>query len=124
MDSATFYAFAADLLVMIHFLAILAIVFGGLLVFRWPGAAFFHLPLAAWGAIMEFKGWICPLTPWEQSLRTAAGETAWSGGFVDHYLVPLIYPESLTRDIQLLLGLFVMLFNAAVYGWWLLKRKD
>ena len=102
---------------------ILFIVLGGLLVFRWPGIAFIHLPLAAWGAIMEMMGWICPLTPWEQRLRDAAGEGGYSGGFVEHYLLPLIYPEQLTREIQLGLGLFVLLFNLAVYGWLIFRRK-
>jgi hypothetical protein len=124
MDSPAFYSLAADLLVTIHFFAILFIVLGGLLLFRWPGIAFIHLPLAAWGAIMEMMGWICPLTPWEQRLRDAAGGSGYSGGFVEHYLLPLIYPEQLTREIQLGLGLFVLLFNLAVYGWWLMRRNS
>jgi hypothetical protein len=124
MDSSAAYSLAADLLVMIHFLAILFIVLGGLLLFRWPGIAFIHLPFAAWGAIMEVMGWICPLTPWEQRLRSAAGESGYSGGFIDHYLLPLIYPEQLTREIQMGLGLFVLLFNLAVYGWWLIRRNS
>ena len=123
MDSRVLFSLAADLLVIVHLIAILFIVLGGLLVFRWPRIAFFHLPMAAWGAILEFKGWICPLTPWEQGFRAAAGEAGYGGGFVEHYLLPLIYPEHLTREIQWGLGLFVVLFNLAVYGWWLYRRN-
>ena len=118
---------AADALVILHLVFILFVVLGGLLVFRWPRWAWVHVPAFAWGAIIEFNNWICPLTPLEQRLRVAAGEGAYGGGFVEHYLLPLIYPEGLTPGIQLGLGLFVLGVNALVYGIWLwrnwLKRE-
>ena len=93
------------------------------MVFRWPRAAFVQLPALAWGVAIEINNWICPLTPLEQSLRRAAGEDGYSGGFIDYYIVPLIYPAGLTPDIQQVLGISVLALNAAIYGAWLLKRK-
>jgi hypothetical protein len=72
--------------------------------------------------VIEFNSWICPLTPLEQRLRLAAGEGGYGGGFIEHYLLPLIYPEGLTREIQLALGLFVLAVNALVYGIWLWRK--
>ncbi|MDN0083684.1 DUF2784 domain-containing protein [Crenobacter sp. SG2305] len=107
---------AADAVVLIHVGFVLFVMLGGLLVLRWPRLAWLHLPAVAWGALVEFTGWICPLTPLEQSLRAAAGEAVYSGDFVDHYLIPLLYPAGLTRSIQLVLGAVVLLVNGAVYG--------
>lgn len=124
MVSEELLSLAADALVLLHVVAIGFIVFGGLLVFRWPWVAWLHLPAAAWGVLLEFKGWICPLTPWEQALRRAAGEAGYRGGFVEHYLLPLIYPEQLPRELQWFFGSIVLLVNLAVYGaWWLRRRR-
>ena len=123
MVSRPLLALAADLVVILHFASILFIVFGGLLVFRSGRWAYVHLPFAAWGAIIEFMGWICPLTPLEQYLRQASGAAAYRGGFVEHYLLPLIYPENLTRDIQILLGLLVLAVNLLIYGIWLTRAR-
>lgn len=112
-------ALAADALVIVHFAFVLFVVLGGVLVYRWPRSAWVHVPAFAWGAVIEFNNWTCPLTPIEQRLRMAAGEGGYSGGFVEHYLLPLIYPEGLTREIQLALGVFVLAVNALVYGIWL-----
>ncbi len=117
-------AFAADALVVLHLAFALFVVFGGLLVWRWPRWAWVHVPAFAWGAVIEFNNWVCPLTPLEQRFRVAAGEAGYSGGFVEHYLLPLLYPEGLTREIQLGLGLFVLAVNALVYGVWLWRRKQ
>ena len=114
---------AANLLTVVHFMFVMFVIFGGLLVFRWPRAAFVQLPALAWGVAIEINNWICPLTPLEQSLRRAAGEDGYSGGFIDYYIVPLIYPAGLTPDIQQVLGISVLALNAAIYGAWLLKRK-
>ena len=105
----------ADLVVLTHFLFILFVVLGGLPVLRWPRLAWLHVPAVVWGALIEFTGGICPLTPLENSLREAAGDTGYQGGFIGHYLLPVIYPETLTREIQWLLGALVLLINAAVY---------
>jgi hypothetical protein len=113
----------ANFILVIHLGFILFVVVGGLLVFRWPWAAFIHLPAVLWGVAIELGNWICPLTPMEQKLRLAAHESGYTGGFIEHYLIPLIYPDELTRDIQLGLGLFVLLVNILIYAWWLVRRK-
>ncbi|HJV28387.1 MAG TPA: DUF2784 domain-containing protein [Aromatoleum sp.] len=107
---------AADVVVLIHAAFIAFVVAGGLLVLRWPRVAWLHLPAAVWGAAIELVGGICPLTPLENALRRTAGESRYAGGFVEHYLLPLIYPAALTRELQLGLGLGVMLLNVLLYG--------
>lgn len=90
---------AADFVVLIHFGFIVFVVVGGLLVLRWPRAAWMHLPAAAWGAGIVLLGGICPLTPLEKSLRRLAGEAGYEGGFIDRYVMPVIYPVGLSRDV-------------------------
>ena len=109
------YTLLADTLVLLHFAFIILVVIGGLAVLRWPRLIWLHLPAALWGAVIEFQGWICPLTPLEQQLRTLAGERAYSGDFIDHYILALIYPDGLTRETQLVLGLIVVLINGLIY---------
>ncbi len=104
----------ADIAVVIHFGFILFVVFGGLLVLRWRKLLWLHLPAALWGALIEFGGWICPLTRFENRMRSANGG-GYSGGFIEHYLIPIIYPSVLTRDMQMGLGVAVILLNALVY---------
>jgi hypothetical protein len=108
---------AADLLVILHLLFILFVLLGGLLVARWHWMIFLHIPAAVWGALIEYLGWICPLTPLEQKLRQIAGEASYDGGFVEHYILPIIYPDYLTREIQIGMGTVVIVFNLAVYVW-------
>lgn len=84
---------------------------------RWPGVVWLHLPAAAWGVIVEFSGWICPLTPLENWLREQDGALGYSSDFIAYYLLPLLYPTGLTREVQLVLGIVVLIVNAAVYGW-------
>ena len=105
----------ADLVFVAHFAFVLFIVLGGIAVWRMPKLAWIHIPAVAWGALIEFAGWICPLTPWEQSLRRLAGEKGYSGGFVEHYLLPILYPAGLTRDVQIVLGVLVLAINAIAY---------
>ncbi len=109
------YSALADLVLVVHFGFIAFVVLGGLLALRWPRAAFVHLPAAAWGILIEVFGWICPLTPIENSLRRSAGEAGYSGGFIEHYLLPVIYPGGLTRDLQVLLAGGVVAVNLVVY---------
>ncbi len=108
-------AWLADLVVVVHLLFILFVAAGALLLFRWPRLAWMHLPAAIWGVLVEWAGWICPLTPLENALRRAAGEAGYGGGFVERYLLPLIYPTGLTPAIQFALGAAVLVFNVAVY---------
>lgn len=115
-NNQMFASLAADLVVLIHFGFILFVVFGGLLVLRWPRVAWVHLPAAAWGAGIELLGVICPLTPLEKALHRTAGEAGYEGGFIGQYLVPVIYPPGLTYGVQLALGLLVIAVNVGVYA--------
>jgi hypothetical protein len=105
----------SSLLVAIHFLFVLFVVLGGLLVLRWPRLAYLHIPAALWGIWIEFSGRICPLTPLEQKLRAAAGHEAYSGGFIEHYLLQALYPSGLSRNLQFALGAMVLVLNLSVY---------
>jgi hypothetical protein len=107
---------AADLLVLVHLAFVTFVLFGGLLVWRWPKAAWAHVPAALWGIGIEWSGGICPLTPLEQALRARAGRAAYEGDFVARYLFPVLYPEGLTREAQLVLGAAVVAINVAVYA--------
>ena len=111
------YSWLADLTLCMHAGFVLFVIFGGLLVLRWRWIAWLHLPAAVWGAVVEFSGWICPLTPLENWLREHAGETGYSSDFVAYYLLPVLYPSSLTHDIQVILGTAVLLINISIYGW-------
>lgn len=117
------YGLLADAVMLLHFVFIVFVVAGGLLLWRFPRLIWVHLPAAAWGAAIEFGGWICPLTPLENRLRHLGGEAGYAGGFVAHYLQPLIYPEGLTREVQGLLGIGVIAVNALIYGLWWRGRK-
>jgi len=117
-----FVSLAADLVASLHFAFVVFVVLGGLLVLRWPRLAWLHLPAVAWGASIELLGWICPLTPLENRLRHEAGLAGYEGGFVEHYLLPLLYPASLSRSVQVILGLSVLLINAVLYGSILRRR--
>ena len=116
-------ALLADLVVGAHFLFVLFVVLGGLLVLRWPKVAYLHIPAAVWGAAIEFAGWICPLTPLENWLRRQAGDVDYSGGFIEHYVLPILYPSALSRDIQLLLGFLVIAVNLTIYGYVLRRGR-
>lgn len=109
------YRWLSDLTVVVHFGFVLFVVLGGLLVLRWRRLLWAHLPAAAWGILIEFAGWVCPLTPLENHFRVLGGEAGYSGGFVEHYITAAIYPEGLTRQTQVVLGVLVLVFNALVY---------
>ncbi|MBO3274486.1 DUF2784 domain-containing protein [Pseudomonas schmalbachii] len=117
------FRLAADAVLLLHLGFILFVVLGALLLLRWPRLAWLHLPAVAWGAYIEFSHGICPLTPLENRLRRLAGDEGYAGGFIEHYLVPLIYPGNLTDGMQLLFGLIVVLLNGALYGWLLLRGR-
>lgn len=117
------YGFLADLVVVAHFLFVLFVVLGGLLVLRWPRVAWLHVPAAIWGAAIELGGGICPLTPLENSLRRQAGGTGYSGGFIEHYILPVLYPSALTRNIQLLLGILVIAVNLGIYSYLVYRKR-
>ena len=110
-----FFKLAANAIALFHLSFILFVVFGGLLVLRWPRLAWIHLPAAIWGALIELAGLYCPLTRWENLMLRRAGESGYSGGFVAHYIFALIYPQGLTRGLEIAIGLFVLAVNVSVY---------
>ncbi len=119
------YRILADAVLVVHFAFILFVIFGGLAALKWPKSAWVHLPCLAWGAAILWAGWVCPLTPLEVRLRRLAGEAGYEGGFIEHYLLPLIYPGELTRGVQIALAGALLAFNGAVYGcvWTRARRK-
>jgi hypothetical protein len=117
-----FLKLAADFVVLLHLAFILFVVLGGLVVFRWPRFMWLHIPAAAWGAFIELTGRVCPLTPLENRLRIAAGETGYSGGFIEEYLIPVVYPDGLTRWVQISFGIGVVVINLVFYGLLVARR--
>lgn len=115
------YRLLANAVVVLHALFIVFVVCGGLLAWRRRWVAAIHVPCAIWGVLIEYRGWVCPLTPLENSLRARAGQAGYGGGFVEHYLLPAIYPSGLTPRVQLMLGTFVLAGNVLAYG--LLLRR-
>jgi hypothetical protein len=112
----------ADAIVLVHVWFVLFVLLGGLLVMRWPRLAWLHIPSAVWGIVVEFAGWICPLTPIENTLRTRAGLAPYEGDFLERHLLALLYPAHLTRGTQWLLGGIALAVNALVY-WRLASRQ-
>jgi hypothetical protein len=117
------YQVGADALVLLHLVFILFVVLGGLLVAKWPRLAWLHLPALLWGVVIEFSGAICPLTPLENRLRQAAGGDGYPGSFIQHYLLPVIYPAEFSRELQVLLGVLVLALNLMVYAVFLARRR-
>ncbi len=116
------YQLLADTVLVVHLTFILFVVAGGFLV-RWRRAvAWVHVPAAGWGVLIELMGWVCPLTPLEIWARSRAGDTGYTGGFVEHYLLPVVYPAALTRDVQIALGAAVLVVNVSVYAWIFRRR--
>jgi hypothetical protein len=122
------YRIAADAVLLLHLAFILFVVFGGWVVLRKPIFIWAHLPAATWGAFIEFSGRVCPLTPLEYQLRIASGSAGYSGGFIERYLIPVVYPSGLNDSVQIALGLVVVLVNAVFYGLlvkrWARTRRD
>ena len=119
------YSFLADLVVLLHAFFVLFVLLGGILVFWKPVMAWFHIPAVLWGAGIEFLGWVCPLTPLENMLRTRGGDTGYATGFVEHYIMPVLYPAQLTRNMQIGFGLIVLGANLVIYiGLWKKIRRS
>jgi hypothetical protein len=115
MSAPEAFRLMADATFLLHLAFVVFVLLGGLLVVRWPRAAWAHLPAVAWGAWVELAGSVCPLTPLENWLREQGGAAAYRSSFIEHYVLPVLYPASLTRDLQWALGGIVLLINAAVY---------
>jgi hypothetical protein len=117
------YLVLADMVVAIHLAFVLFVALGGFLVFRWRRLAWLHVPAALWGAFIEATGWICPLTPLENRLRAIGGGAGYQTGFIEHHILPILYPEKLTRASQILLGICVVVFNLGIYTWILCRSR-
>ena len=118
----TFYRLLADLTLLAHFVFIIFVLLGGLLVLKWPQIAWLHIPAALWGALTEFFSLPCPLTPLEKHFQRLAGDTPYEGDFIARYLLPLIYPAGLTPTVQIVLGAIVVVMNIIIYGWLLTRQ--
>jgi hypothetical protein len=112
----------ADVVLLTHLAFVAFVVLGGFAVLKWPRLAWVHLPAVVWGVLIEFAGWICPLTPLENALRQEGGQGAYAGGFIDHYVAGALYPAGLARDVQVALGAFALLVNVLVY-WQVVRRR-
>ena len=113
---------AADIIVLVHLGFIVFVALGGFLVVKWPKMAILHLPCALWGVLIAFGGWICPLTPLEMHFRKLAGIAGYDGGFIDHYVMPIVYPAGLTRGMQIAFGVTILAVNLIVYARVLVNR--
>ncbi len=118
-----FHRIAADSVVAIHLAFILFVVLGGLTLFKWSWMIWIHVPTAVWGALVELMGAPCPLTPLENHLRQAGNAAAYSGGFIDHYIMPIVYPPGLTRELQVVLGVLILAINFAIYFRYLTRKS-
>lgn len=116
------YRLLADSVLILHLLFIGFVIFGGLIALRYAWVMLVHIPAACWGAFIELTGRVCPLTTLEVWLRHAAGDAGYADSFIEHYLLPIIYPPGLTRSIQFELAGFVILINVVIYGWLLYRR--
>lgn len=114
---------SADLVLLLHFLFVLFAVFGGLLVLYRRWLAWLHVPTFLWAVLINVIGWVCPLTPLENALRLAASEESYRGGFVEHYLAPIIYPEGASPELGLKIGVALLIWNMAIYGWVIFKAR-
>ena len=111
------YRLLADLVVILHLAFVAFALFGGLLALKWKRIVWLHVPAALWAAAIEFGGWVCPLTPLEIWLRGQGGELGYRSDFIEHYILPLLYPATLTREVQFVLGVVVLAVNIAGYAW-------
>lgn len=119
-----FYSFAATVVLVVHLLFIIFVLAGGLLLLWRRWVALVHLPATIWAVLLELNGWICPLTPLENRYRAAAGQAGFEGGFIEHYLLAVIYPQGLTPEIQQWLGILMLVLNLAIYGWVFLHGRS
>jgi len=116
------YNILSNLVVLMHLLFIVFVCLGALLVLKWPKVAWIHIPFALWGVIVEYMNIVCPLTPLENHFRRMAGRGIYETDFIDRYIIPLIYPVALTRNLQFILGSVVLILNLSIYGYIVYKR--
>jgi len=118
------YRVLADCVVMVHVTFVAFVVLGGFLAWRWRAVVLLHVPCALWGIAIEYGGWVCPLTPLEKLLRERAGLEGYRGGFVEHYVIPALYPAGLARPTQAVLGTLVLVVNLVAYGVLIRRLKE
>ncbi|HVN72632.1 MAG TPA: DUF2784 domain-containing protein [Desulfomonilia bacterium] len=123
MTNGLIWQILADGVVLLHLGFIIFVIFGGIFIVFQSKVLWFHIPCVIWGILVELIGFICPLTPLENYMRIHAGRSPYSGDFVIHYIEPVIYPEGLTRELQIVMGLLVILFNFFIYGWLILRKN-
>ena len=111
----------ADLVVLLHLTFVIFAISGALLIFKWRWIIFLHLPAFFWAVYIEITGAVCPLTPLENALRSNSGTSGYSGGFIEYYVVPVLYPAGLTKEIQLLLGITLLVINMIIYWRFFMK---
>lgn len=119
-----YFRFAADGVLLLHLFFILFALFGGALATRWRWMPLVHIPMAAWAFFVELTGRICPLTYLENYLRMRAGQSGYTESFIEHYLLDVIYPSGLTREVQFLLAAVVILVNIGIYAWAVMRRRS
>ena len=119
----TIYSMAAEGIVVLHLCFILFVFLGALTLFRWPRMIWVHVPAAVWGGLVELFGAPCPLTPLENSLRRAGNAEAYGGGFIDHYIMPIVYPPGLTREAQIVLGVLILVLNFVIYYKFVMRKR-
>ncbi len=115
------YHWLADVVVLIHGAFVAFVILGAFIALRWRWLVWLHLPAAIWGVLIEYAGWICPLTPLENALRARAGESGYSGDFIEHYILRALYPHGLTPATRWILGSVALVVNLIAYA--LLIRK-
>jgi len=118
------YLLIANFVVIFHLGFVLFVLFGGLLIQKWRWLIFLHIPAVIWGALIEYQGGLCPLTPFEQKLRQAADQSGYSGSFIEHYILPILYPDYLNKELQVILGSIVIIINVVVYAWLAIRFLD
>ena len=112
----------ADSVLVLHFSYVLFVVAGWVFLFKWPKTAWIHIPAVGWAVLVECAGWICPLTPLENRFRIKGNGTGYQGDFLERYLMPVLYPEKLAREMQILIGIFVLVLNLSMYFYIFFKR--
>jgi hypothetical protein len=117
------YRLLADTVLVLHFAFVAFALLGGLLVLRQPRIAWLHLPVLAWGLAVQWADWICPLTPLENHFRMLGGEAGYEGGFIEHYLMQLLYPDNLTLELRYMLGAVLLIINAVVYARLIFRKR-
>lgn len=120
---STVYLLLAELTVLLHFLFVVFVTVGALLLLRWPKLIYLHLPAFVWGVYIQFSGGYCPLTPLEKTFRQRAGMETYDGGFINHYLIPIIYPPGLTYEMQIMIGIGLIILNIVIYTVFIYRQR-